>query len=252
MNSSHTRSDSVDYGGGGRDVLLIPGLGDELTVWSSAIEALQGRGFRPVAMDAPGIGSDEPSEWSWNEVFAGIDRVISHHDLVDPILMGHSMGGMTAVLYSAQHGSTSLVVNIDGLGVPSPAEMAALPEDERHAMTEAVAMLAAAAEAMNSPEIAPVGALYLGTDLNACYRQATGPILVVLAERDLPGLPEEVAASMRLIHAYMTTQLHAAAGPNTHIATLPTAHYMHVEAPEALADRLRAEVDAFDDLNTRG
>lgn len=95
-----SRRISVKTQGTGPDVLLIPGLGSGSSIWQASVAAVPGyryhlihvKGFAGTAAEAnaggPVIGP----------VTAEIARYISAMGLEKPAIVGHSMGGMLAML----------------------------------------------------------------------------------------------------------------------------------------------------------
>ncbi len=87
-------------------LVFVHGLGSYLKFWRYQLDAFAAKGFRVVAVDLLGYGkSDKPATFSYTmeaqaqvlrEFFgvAGIER---------PVLVGHSMGGQTALSYAIQY-----------------------------------------------------------------------------------------------------------------------------------------------------
>jgi pimeloyl-ACP methyl ester carboxylesterase len=95
---------SVTMKGAGPDVVLIPGLGSSPAIWESGIAAVPGyryhlvqvKGFAGTQAEANGSGAVvEP-------VAEEIARYISAMGLKRPALIGHSMGGMLAMLLATR------------------------------------------------------------------------------------------------------------------------------------------------------
>lgn len=95
---------SVKTMGAGPDVVLIPGLGSSPSIWQDSIAAVPGyryhlvhvKGFAGTAAEANGSGAVvEP-------VAREIARYISAMGLKRPALVGHSMGGMLAMLLATR------------------------------------------------------------------------------------------------------------------------------------------------------
>jgi pimeloyl-ACP methyl ester carboxylesterase len=109
-----------DYGGEGPAVLLLPGGGRNLCDWELVIPHLLGS-HRVVAMDTRAHGmSEEPQGWAWDGVVADIESVIAEAGLQNPVVAGHSLGGMAAAHYGAAHPDCPGVVNVDGHGSGGP------------------------------------------------------------------------------------------------------------------------------------
>lgn len=95
---------SVKTMGAGPDVVLIPGLGSSPSIWQASIAAVPGyryhlvqvKGFAGTAAEANGSGAVvEP-------VAEEIARYISAMGLKRPAIIGHSMGGMLAMLLATR------------------------------------------------------------------------------------------------------------------------------------------------------
>ncbi len=102
-----------DYGGGGPDLLLLHGGADNLATWRDFAPLLQ-PSFRVVAYDARGHGqSPTPDDAS---VTAMVEEVMTvAGDLERPLLVGHSMGGVNALLAAGQTDRLAGVVALDAV-----------------------------------------------------------------------------------------------------------------------------------------
>lgn len=103
-----------DFGGNGADVLLLHGGGDNLETWRDLVPLLRAR-FRVVAYDARGHGqSPTPQTASVEAHVADIAAVADACGLERPLLVGHSMGAVNALLAAAS-GRYRGVVALDGV-----------------------------------------------------------------------------------------------------------------------------------------
>jgi pimeloyl-ACP methyl ester carboxylesterase len=117
-----------DWGGEGRAAVLIHGAGRNLTDWEPAATHLL-PSLRLVGVDLPGHGaSDEPEAWDWDMAVDWVEATIAAFALDDPIVIGHSLGGMVAARYGARHPGARGVVNVDGHGLGGPSVPAAFHE----------------------------------------------------------------------------------------------------------------------------
>ncbi len=92
------RLHALDFGGSGRDVLVLPGITSPAVTWTFAVRALQGAG-RFVVADLRGRGlSDAPPDGSYSlEAYAGDAATLVHGLALDrPVLLGHSLGARIA------------------------------------------------------------------------------------------------------------------------------------------------------------
>lgn len=91
---------------GQQTVIFIHGLGSYLKFWRYQLDAFAAKGYRVIALDQLGYGkSDKPASFPYT-MEAMADVV---HELADklgarkPILVGHSMGGQTAMSYAIRY-----------------------------------------------------------------------------------------------------------------------------------------------------
>jgi len=229
---------TTDYGGTGRDVLLLHGGGRTRRDWDAFAPLLRAHGYRPVAIDLRGHGDSGPGPWSWPSVLADLGSVAK--ELATPAVIGHSLGGMVAALWADDHPECPLAVNVDGHGNPTrPDQYLGLDEMARaHAYLDMTAFFAQAAEGLTGPMVQvmrEVDAL----DLMAAYRAARCPLLVVSGGdhewvRQL--LPEHLVPAWEAYRVWTAEQLTAVVRdrPNVSVASLPTGHNVHREDPEGL------------------
>jgi pimeloyl-ACP methyl ester carboxylesterase len=96
----------VDYGGEGRPpMLLVHGGAAHARWWDFVAPALTGR-FHVMALDQRGHG-DSPwtRQWAYGSrhYAADLKSVIDGWGLGAPVLMGHSMGGHSVMVYAVEH-----------------------------------------------------------------------------------------------------------------------------------------------------
>ncbi|MFT5998474.1 MAG: pimeloyl-ACP methyl ester carboxylesterase [Neolewinella sp.] len=82
----------------GPTLLFIHGLGNYAQVWFKLMDQLKGR-FRCIALDLPGHGDSPETEQVENiSTFAEVvEALVAHLRLENYLLVGHSMGGLTAM-----------------------------------------------------------------------------------------------------------------------------------------------------------
>ena len=91
---------------GGTTLLFLHGLGSHLGFWRYQLDNFAQQGHRVLALDMFGYGkSDKPSSFPYTtESMATVVREFLAIVKVDrPILIGHSMGGQTALSYAIQY-----------------------------------------------------------------------------------------------------------------------------------------------------
>ncbi|GAB3164913.1 hypothetical protein GCM10027059_21760 [Myceligenerans halotolerans] len=223
--------------------------------------ALGGR--RLVAMDLRGHGLSGDGPWEWERVLDDVEAVVRHLDLGTPAVVGHSLGGMLAVLWALRHPECPAVVNLDGLrsaenDPDNYPGMDPAARDEELAKLRAV--FDAQAASMSQPLTAEVQALLprralverhgrtyarpggeiLETVRNSpefrdtipFLRRVTCPALVVIPTQDPPGMPggELMEAFRRGIRRDL-----AGLPVQVQVRELDASHAILSERPETLA-----------------
>jgi non-heme chloroperoxidase len=92
--------------GSGRPVVLSHGIGITLGEWSLVMPELVERGFQVIAYDHRGHGKSTAGKDGYTEqaLYDDLTAVVTHFDLDDAVLVGHSMG--TAAVLGALAGPT--------------------------------------------------------------------------------------------------------------------------------------------------
>jgi pimeloyl-ACP methyl ester carboxylesterase len=102
-----------DYGGRGPDVLLLHGGADNLETWRDLAPLLVDD-FHVVAYDARGHGQSlTPDRASVDEMVEDVHEMAARLDR--PLLVGHSMGGVNALLAAGSADSLAGVVALDAV-----------------------------------------------------------------------------------------------------------------------------------------
>lgn len=101
-----------DYGGDGPVLLLWHGSGCDATVWEGMVPHL--RSFRVLVQDLPGHGASSLPRLTITDAIADADALLDELGLADPILLGHSLGGWTALHYAAVRDRCRGLVCLDG------------------------------------------------------------------------------------------------------------------------------------------
>ncbi len=95
-----------DYGTPGKPVMLCLHGGAAHGHWFDFVAAGFTPDFHVLALDQRGHGDSDwvdPPAYSYLDYAADLDQVAAKLDLRDFVLVGHSMGGMVAVVYAAAH-----------------------------------------------------------------------------------------------------------------------------------------------------
>jgi len=102
-----------DFGGSGRDVLLVHGTGHNVEVWTPLVGHLAGR-FRLAAFDLRGHGRTEVDSTDAEQYWRDIGAVVAALGLERPLLVGHSTGAYAVTAYAVDGGDCAGVVLLDG------------------------------------------------------------------------------------------------------------------------------------------
>lgn len=97
---------SVEVRGQGPDVILIPGLTSSAAVWRGTAARLEGR-YRVHLVQVAGFAGAPTAGNAQGPVVAPLaDEIVAYiaeRKLDRPVVIGHSMGGFTALLIAARH-----------------------------------------------------------------------------------------------------------------------------------------------------
>ncbi|GAA5018768.1 alpha/beta fold hydrolase [Streptomyces siamensis] len=136
-----------DHGGDGPPLLLLHGAGRTLADWA-AVAPLLARRHRVLAVDLRGHGLSPSGPWNFPGVLADIEAVLEKHDIPDALPVGHSLGGMVAVLHALAHpDAVPGAVNLDGYAWGRPDQYVGLDPayvEERLAQVRQMAEAASA------------------------------------------------------------------------------------------------------------
>lgn len=231
-----------DFGGSGRELLLLHGTGGASGDWAGVAKHLV-HDFHVVAVDLPGHGgSPAPAQWSFAEALAELAEI----GLDRPVVAGMSLGGMLAVHWGVRHQDCPAVVSFDGHRSPVTAlanyrgltaDHAAIRRAELKASFDAMLSMFPAQRTM----FEQIGAAMAADDVVPALAELRVPTTMVVSTLDLPGtgMHRELMAAFR---AGLDADLRRAANSNDRlqIAALPTTHAMHLEAPQEMAGIIRA------------
>lgn len=91
---------------GAQTIVFVHGLGSYLKFWRYQLDEMAASGYRVVALDMLGYGkSDKPGRFPYTmpAMAEVVLEVIGAMDIDKPIVVGHSMGGQTALALAIQH-----------------------------------------------------------------------------------------------------------------------------------------------------
>jgi pimeloyl-ACP methyl ester carboxylesterase len=216
-----------DFGGDGPPLLLLHGGGADVSTWDE-LAPLLGGDFRVVSYDARGHGhSDVPASGGRTSLLEDVAVVTRALALERPLLVGHSMGGATALRYARDGGDCRGVVCVDGAMVRTdePIERAD-PVEYRTFLREAgvredriefFLRLRVSGEELAAEENVGI------------YQDIPCPVLLLFAERGMTNLGP-----------YTERQRAAIASLNVPTKWFDTGHSIHEERPDEVADAIRA------------
>jgi pimeloyl-ACP methyl ester carboxylesterase len=196
-----------DYGGAGAPVVLIHGAGRTLADFSPMAATMVSR-YRVVAMDLRCHGRSGDGPWAWDAVLDDVAAVIDHFQLDRPAIIGHSLGGMIAAMWTAEHRECRGGVNLDG---HYRAEEATVRRAELEAKLRDIAGDVAAARPTPVHTESLMKAVN-DLDLIAVYERSQAPLRIVNCVRPDPDeallgldwLPDYMAAYRRGLAAALT------------------------------------------------
>jgi pimeloyl-ACP methyl ester carboxylesterase len=110
-----------EFGGTGNPVLLLHGAGNNLADMAPLARCLTDD-HRVVGMDFRDHGRSGDGPWTWEAVLDDIRAVLEKLGMTSPLLVGHSLGGMVAAMYSHRRGGVAGAVNLDGFGAGTPSQ----------------------------------------------------------------------------------------------------------------------------------
>ncbi len=87
--------------GEGQPLLILHGLFGQSDNWNSLAKRFAEQGFEVYTIDQRNHGlSPHSEEWNYEAMALDIKEFIETHQLKNPILLGHSMGGKTAMFFA--------------------------------------------------------------------------------------------------------------------------------------------------------
>lgn len=96
-------------------LLLVHGSFGSSAMWMGYADVFARAGWDVYALDLRGHGKSTGSVagMTMNDYVADVRRAAEEHALENPIVIGHSMGGLVALMYAVAHGARA-IVSIDG------------------------------------------------------------------------------------------------------------------------------------------
>lgn len=107
-----------DFGGDQPPLVLVHGAGGNLAHMTTLARALRPR-HRVITLDLRGHGRSGEGTWTWDAALGDLAAVCVQLDLDRPAIVGHSLGGMLAVLWGQRHPEAPGVISLDGNPPPT-------------------------------------------------------------------------------------------------------------------------------------
>lgn len=90
--------------GSGQPLIILHGLFGQSDNWNTLAKRFGENGFHVFTIDQRNHGlSPHSEEWTYEAMADDLNEFISEHQLKDPILLGHSMGGKTVMFFQLQY-----------------------------------------------------------------------------------------------------------------------------------------------------
>lgn len=101
--------------GSGGAVILLHSMNTNLHIWDAQFEALAGQ-YRVIRYDARGFGRSRGDSVDFTD-YDDLLAVMDHLDLRKAILVGLSLGGMTAIEFTLEHPERVIALVLSGTGL---------------------------------------------------------------------------------------------------------------------------------------
>ncbi|CAM3223456.1 alpha/beta fold hydrolase [Asticcacaulis taihuensis] len=164
---------SVTVSGQGPDIILIPGLASSGAVWDDTVMHLKGH-YRLHVLNLAGFAGEPAGANTDGEILApsveAIDAYIKASHLQKPVVVGHSLGGLMALMLAKAHpedtGKLVIVDTLPYVGVIfSPTATVDMVRPQAAAMRDG--MVAAPADAFRAQQAAGTARLVTDPDNQA-------------------------------------------------------------------------------------
>jgi pimeloyl-ACP methyl ester carboxylesterase len=227
-----------DSGGHGTPAVLLHGLGAPQRSWDRVAPLLAPH-LRVVTYDQRGHGaSATASDYSLDVFLADLQAVRDAFALEQPLLVGHSFGGLLAVEHAATHPGCAGVVGVDG-GLKIERPPIGWEEVQTQLNRPVTRLLSRAVTAIGMGTRLSFTELRRITDeaaereahLEEAYARLSCPLLVVLAAKADPVPHGEAMLAAVETAATRLQQRH----PQVKLARLPCGHNIPLERPRELA-----------------
>jgi esterase len=144
--------------GQGTPLIILHGLFGQSDNWNTLAKQFAEKGFRVFTLDLRNHGlSPHSTEWSYEIMAKDIKEFIDEHQLSDPILLGHSMGGKVVMFFEKQFPNTASKVIIADIAAKEYPPHHADVLDALHAVDLSVVKTRKEAEAEMNKHITDFG-----------------------------------------------------------------------------------------------
>lgn len=101
--------------GQGAPLIILHGLFGQSDNWNTLAKNFAANGLHVFAIDQRNHGSSPHSdEWNYEVMADDLEEFIKQHHLIDPVLLGHSMGGKTVLMFEKKYpGLASKIIIAD-------------------------------------------------------------------------------------------------------------------------------------------
>ncbi len=119
----------------GYDVVLVHGIGSSADVWHEVVPALE-LGFNVWTFEMPGHGRTPRAANATIASFAdSLGAYIAAHDIRNPLVVGHGLGGMVAMTWAFDHPA-----DLDRLALIDAAPVQLATDEQKAAVAEQLAV----------------------------------------------------------------------------------------------------------------
>ncbi|HEX8865283.1 MAG TPA: alpha/beta hydrolase [Lentzea sp.] len=233
-----------DHVGDGPPHLLLHGAGGAKEVWQTVAPQLNGR---CVAVDLRGHGESPDGPWEWDAVLDDLEATTVQFGLSNPVVVGHSLGGVLAGMWARRHPDCPAAVSLDGhrAAATDPANYVRYDRLEAD-LAELDAIFTAQQEMITRPNREITGAWRVSkefADALPVLAEVTAPFLLVLATKNLP-VPPHLIPLMDAHRAGLRRDLPVVC-PNVEVREIDATHGMVSEQPAEVAAIVNGFVNAF-------
>lgn len=243
--------DTKDWGGDGIPLLLTHGAFFFKETLDGLVPKLQPM-FRVITFDMRNHGASGEGPWEWPLVAQDVEAVRQAYGVEQPVVAGHSLGGMVAAAYAAEFpGKARAAINIDGQGRGKPSNYIDMTEAEVHEAWEAMdAMQLPMLEQMDKPRLVAMLDDINELDMFALWRSVPCPFLMFNCVADDPqyaAMGPNGAQMFKSYRAGLTRDFDALATEmsNFEVAHVDKTHLTIVMEPDECAEKMATFVAKY-------